>query len=114
MVRPNDPQHVGRFLRQGRQHPFAEGRVLGDLAELFRREQSGLVQDRLARPDLPDVVQLSAEPNAVQALSDEAQLFRGPHGIPADPDRVAEVWPIWTPPAVMFVLVWAQAPPPWK
>ena len=40
--------------------------MLGDLAELLVGERAGLVQDRLAGADLPDVVQLSAQPDPVQ------------------------------------------------
>ena len=48
-------------------------RVLGDLAELFVGEAARLVQHRLAGADLADVVQLSAEPDAVEALAHEAE-----------------------------------------
>jgi hypothetical protein len=43
MVGAYDPQHIGRLMRQGRQHPFAQGRMLRDLAELVRREGAGFV-----------------------------------------------------------------------
>ena len=41
--------------------------MLGDLAELVVGERAGLVQHRLAGADLPDVVQLAAQPDAVEA-----------------------------------------------
>ena len=53
----------GDSCASGQQHPLAQRRVLLDLAELLGGERAGLVQHRLAGADLPDVVQLAAEPD---------------------------------------------------
>ncbi len=48
----------------------------------------GLVEHRLARADLADVVQLAAQADAVQAGAVEAEALRRSHGVLAHPDRV--------------------------
>ncbi len=47
------------------------------------------MQDRLAGADLPDVVQLTAEANAIEAGAGKAQPRRGGHRILTDSDGVA-------------------------
>src|SRR5918992_5762584 len=63
--------------------------MLGDLAELVRRQTAWLMQHRLPSADLSDIVQLSTETNSVQARTLEAKPGRSGDCILADPDRVA-------------------------
>jgi hypothetical protein len=56
--------------------------VQDDLVELLLGERAGLVQDRLAGADLPDVVQLPAKPDSLQRC-------------PANPIRSAVATAYW-------------------
>jgi hypothetical protein len=88
-MRPDDPEHARGFRHEGRQDPLAERRVLLDLLELGRRERPRLVEDVLAGPDLPDVVQLPAEPDLLEPFSGVAELDGGLDGVARHPGGVA-------------------------
>ena len=60
-----------------------------DVLELLGRERPRLVEHVFAGPDLPDVVQLAAEPDLLQALAGVAELHRRLHRVAAHPRRVA-------------------------
>src|SRR5918994_2139245 len=86
---PDDPQDIRRFVRKGRQHALAQRGMLGNLPEFLGCKGAGLVEHILTRSDLPDVVQLTAEPNPVETRSVEAEPRRRGHSVLADPYRVA-------------------------
>src|SRR5690242_1020136 len=59
------------------------------MLELFGRERARLVEDRLAGPDLPDVVQLPAQPDLLQRITREPENRRRLYGVPTDAGRMA-------------------------
>jgi hypothetical protein len=88
VVGAHDPQYRRRLVRDRHQHPLAQCGVLGDLAILVGSERAGLVQHGFAGADLPDVVQLAAEPDVVHHVAVEAELRGRRHPVAAHPDRV--------------------------
>src|SRR4051794_29392686 len=60
--------------------------MLGDLAELFRGEPAGLMENRLPGADLSDVVQLATQADALERGALEAHPPSGGDRVAGDPD----------------------------
>ena len=80
-MRADDLQHDRVIPAEGGQDLLALDHVTLDLLELGLRQHLGLVQQLIPGPDLPDVVQLTTQPDLLKQVAGHPQLHRRLGGV---------------------------------